>query len=306
MAEAEKFLALAASLLVTAAAAAVEGDLQVLLWIRAGDLAPAETDPDPAVTPRLRRMVLEGITAPEVLLDRAGGPAAVGAAVLDSPVRASIEDVRGTPVVDIEIRREEPAEGEGPPGGRWTHPAAAMLEKRFARPPPPGPAEEESVRRIRAAFGRLSAAPAPAVAAEEPPPGPAGGRRDVPAPDAKALDGALRAVRALENGAPVALVLEAVPGPAGARERDEALAQAAASLGRRGVVLALLAVDSGPSEAGGGGSRAAFFLAGKRLRGGRIIGRSLPLASVGATVLRIIGVPFPPGRPLEAIDAIEH
>jgi hypothetical protein len=274
---------------------------QVLLWVRAGRIGAGELEADDEAAPRLHRLVLGGLTAADLRPGKADpgtflDPAVAAEAALDAPARAWVEDQAGLPVADIEAPDETPArEAASVPPGRWSHPAAAMLAKRFGRPPPPGKDEETAVRRIRSAFrGKTPPRNEDKTGEEKTSRGPAD-------PDPTAEKIARRALGALESGSPVVVARESVTDPRGSRERDAALGVLAASVRRRGAVLMVLTVAEGGGDPE---PRAVLVISGPLVRSGTVIGRTLPLAAAGATALRIIGVPPPSGREAEAIDAI--
>lgn len=294
--------------------AGAEAEFQVLLWIRAGDLSPAEVDPDPPATPVLHDLMLSGVTAAELRIEplRAAGaldPGALASSLFDPPFKAWIEEKRGAKVAEA-----GPDVGAGSDGGpdlasRWDHPAAAILEKRFGRPPPPSGEEEEAIRRIQALFKAPEAlgsgsenrkvSPSPA----EPP----AERAREAAPDERSIALARQATSALTGGAPLAIVREKVTASDRARERDSALGHLAMWIRGRDIVLMILSVRA---EAAAGGSipsiRASFIIAGSGVKEGRIIGGARPISAVPATVLEVLGIPQLGGREVEAIHALRR
>ncbi len=294
------------------AAAAAESEKQALLWIRAGALSPGEVEADPEEAPRLREMVLEGVTASELSLPDPlpADPKAIAGLLFDGPSRERLRESRGAPAADVGPPSEvpEPAAGDA----AWTHPVVSLLEKRFGRPPPPGAEEEASILRIRAVLGTEVEPGEPADPAKEPaahpPASPAGAAGEEGKPDPGSLEISRRAIGALEDGAPLVIALEPVQDPSRSRSRDAALGWLAASLRGKDVFLLVLSarVRAPGSTPEGAPARAVLTVVGPEVRPGMIVGERKPLASAAATAFRLIGVPPPPRHETEPIDALKR
>ena len=290
-----------------------EAPRAVVLWIRAGALTEGEAEADREETPRLRELVLDGVTVAEVVLPDpiSLDPKAIGALVFDEPSRQLIRERRGAPVAEVGPQKEDPAPGG--PGSTWSHPVVALLEKRFGRPAPPSEDEEASVQRIRAALGRGAAAVEPAGptagAAGAPPVHPAEDKGDDLKPEPGALDVARRAISALADGPPLVIAFEPVGDPARSKARDAALGWLAAALRGRDVFLAVLSARGGDAASGkGSGPRPRTFLtvSGPGVRRGVMIGERKPLAAVSATTFRLLGIPPPDRQQSEQLDVLSR
>jgi hypothetical protein len=326
--------ALVLGLLAAASGAAAGGEPQVLLWIRAGALAPGEVELDGEAAPNLRALVLSGVTALDLEPPQAGAialgdPGALAGWLLDPSLRASIEARRGAPVREVGSETSGlPSDGDGKERraetARWSHPVLKLLEPHFGAPPPPSEEEEAAVRRLRAVIGAQTAAGGAAPWKERPTAAAASGTgrgqdpgRAPPGPDPAVLSLALSALRALDRGSPLVVVREPVADPAAAGARDLLLGKVAASAREAGAILLVLSVKGGrttgapppagpgaaPAAAGGEGeTRISLVAAGPGVRSGRILNGRRPLAAVSGTLFDLLGVPPPAGRTLEVID----
>ena len=290
-----------------------EAPPQVLLWIRAGALAPEEVESDPDATPALRRLVLGGLTAAEIILDPdaaavALDPSTIAVRSIDGPARARIEAARGRPAMDINGTGTAPgslaSKEQAADGSSWSHPVARLLGGRFGKPPPPSEQEESAIRRIRAALGKKE----PGAAVRDRP-----SPVDLPAgPTQGAGTGtgaglAQLALALIEDGAPLVIVREPVALEGGAKARDAALGLMAAWVGGRNTVLMVLSARPALTD-GKAVPRASLVIYGRGIRAGVVTAKPRSLGALRATVLRILGLEpsaeSPGGE--EAIDAMEH
>jgi hypothetical protein len=290
-----------------------EGARQVVFWIRAGALSEREAEGDPEETPRLRELVLDGVTAAEVVLPDpiSFEPKAIAALLFDEPSRRLILERRGAPLAEVGPQKED--RSPGAPGSSWNHPVVALLEKRFGRPPPPSEDEEASVQRIRAFLARGAAAAGTAGSPAEPgvagPANSAEDRGEALKPDPGALDVAHRAISALADGAPLVIALEPVSDRARAKARDAALGWLAAALRGRDAFLVVLSARGGDAASGKGAGpppRTFLTVSGPDVRRGMVIGERKPLAAVSATVFRLLGIPPPDRQQLEQLDVLNR
>ena len=308
-----------------------EAPVQVLLWIRAGALAPEEVESDPDAAPALRRMVLGGLTAAEIVLDPdaaavALDPSTIAVWSIDAPARARIEAARGRPAMDIDGTGTEPgslaSKERAADGSSWSHPVARLLGGRFGKPPPPSEQEESAIRRIRAALGKKESG---AAVRDRPPSidlpvgptqntGTRTGADTAPAPNRDAGKGeppgaalAQRALALIEDGAPLVIVREPVALEGGAKARDAALGLMAAWVGGRNTVLMVLSARPALTD-GKAVPRASLVIYGRGIRAGVVTAKPRSLGALRATVLRILGLEPSAESPgaEEAIDAMER
>ncbi len=268
---------------------------RAVLWIRAGRLAEEELDPEPGQTPLLLDLVAGGFTAADLRLgdlsaaDR-GDPSVLSLMVLGADARGRLAAGRIGAIA--EVGTNEAVDGgaappqNGPGGAARPHRVLVSLIRRFREPPPEGPAERQSMDRIRAA---VLGKPPPGNVAEEAKPGPRRGIVAAFQPDPAAERTAGEALKALKDGAALVIALEPVSGPERARSRDQSLGRFAAELRSLGAALLVLSVQSAEAAANGP-PRSTLVMVGQGVRSGRILGAERSAQVVAPTVLDVLGV----------------
>ena len=278
---------------------------QVLLWIRAGNLLPAELNLDPKVAPKLRDLAFDGVLAAEVdlaTIPRTADPQTISRAILSDAVRDLVETRRGGRVLEISSGTAQDSATTGSArwrdrtGGAWSHPVVKLLGKRFGVPPSPSETERAAVARLRAVLSGESAQSTTGGAKRASP------RGEAPI-DAPASNAALRLVaearQALEEEAPFVVLLESVAAETAPAQRDEAMGAASRFAREAGILLLVLSVsaDAAPSVSGAAPApvRATLVAAGGGLRRARVIAKPVSALAVAATALEAFGLTPPDG-----------